>query len=306
MNRQLLFLLSLSLMSTAVAKADSAGVFTYQGGSFATIPNSALDTPLGISSSGAILLASNGNIGDPVLLDGGTVTSISVPGATTEAYSMSPNGTILGSYITNTRVYFTDLGGSFSTVNLPGSPRTTGNALINDNGQVILSNFSCCNLPDFIYNINTSSMTPVSFPGAAATSLIAINNKGQVLGVASGGAVGIVYFLYSGGSFTTLVFPSGCSPVGINDNDEIVGNCIKNGSFQGFLLSPGVFTYINYDGNSSFNNTLISDINDSGEIVGTFADVPEPITVSQLYIGLVVLAGLYLHRKRSSSSRSTS
>jgi len=237
MNRLLLVILCLSFISVSGAKADTTGVFTYQNGSFATIPNSTLDTPLGIDSAGELLLATNGNIGDPVLFSAGTFTSISVPGATTEAYSMSQNGTIFGSYVTNTRVDFTDFGGSFSIIDLPGLPRTTGNALINDQGQIILSNASCCNLPDFIYDIKAASMTPLSFPRATTTSLIAINNNGQVLGVASGGAVGVVYFIYSGGTFSPLSLPAGCSPDGINDSGEIVGNCFNGGSFRGFLYA---------------------------------------------------------------------
>ena len=301
MSRLLLVVLCLGLISTSRVKADTTGigVFTYQNGTFATIPNSALDTPLGIDNAGELLLATDGNIGNPVLFSAGTFTSISVPGATTEAYSMSQNGTIFGSYVTNTRIYFTDLNSSFINIDLPGLPRTTGNALINDKGQVIASNFSCCNLPDFIYDIKTAGIMPISFPGATATSLIAINNNGQVLGVASGGPAGVLYFIYSGGTFIPLSLPAGCSPDGINDGDEIVGTCFfKGGFFQGFLYKSGIITYIVYNGNSNLNDTLISDINDSGEIVGTFIDVPESSTLSQLGIGLLFVAGLILNLKR--------
>lgn len=297
MNRLFFVVLCLGFMCASRVKADTTGVFTYQNGSFATIPNSAFDTPLGIDSQGALLLATDGNIGNPVLFSADIFTSISVPGATTEAYSMSQNGTILGSYVTGTRIYFTDLNGSFSNIDLPGFPRTTGNALINDKGQIIVSNFSCCNLPDFIFDIQTAGITPISFPGAI-TSLIAINNNGQVLGLASGGAVGVAYFIYSAGAFTPLALPAGCTPVGINDSDEIVGNCLKDGVFQGFLYKSGFLKYIVYDGNSNFNNTLISDISDSGEIVGTFTDVPESSTLSQLGIGFLFVAGLTLKLKR--------
>jgi len=279
-------------------KADSAGVFTYQDGSFATIPDSTFATPLGIDSAGELLLATDGNIGGPVFFSAGTFTSISVPGATTQAYSMSQNGTIFGSYITSTRTFFTYLNGSFSNIDLPGLPRTTGNALINDQGQIIVSNFNCCNQPDFIYDVHTASVTPISFPGATSTSLIAINNNGQVLGVASGGSPGVVYFIYDTGAFTPLALPAGCTPDGINDSGAIVGNCLKDGLFQGFLYRSGVLTYIVYNGNSNLNNTFISDINDSGEIVGAFNDVPEASTLSQLGIGLLFLAGMTLRLKR--------
>jgi len=297
MNRLLVVALCLGFITASRVKADTTGVFTYQNGSFTTIPNSTFDTPLGIDSSGGLLLAIDGNIGNPVLFNAGTFTSISVPGATTEAYAMSQNGTIFGSYIAGfSRFFFTDLNGSFSNFDLPGLPRTTGNALINDKGRVLATNFSG-NL-DFIYDIQTAGIMPISFPGATATSLIAINNNGQVLGVAFGGAAGVVYFIYSGGSFTPLAFPAGCTPDSINDSDEIVGNCFKDGIFQGFLDKSGILTYIVYDGNSNLNDTLVSDINDSGEIVGTFSNVPESSTLSQLGIGLLFVAGLALHLKR--------
>jgi len=298
MNGRLLMVLYLSLICVSQVNADTTGVFTFQNGSFATIPNSTFDTPLGIDNAGELLLATNGNIFDPVLFSAGNFTSISVPGATTAAYSMSQNGTILGSYTANTLTYFTYLNGSINNIDLAGFPRTTGNALINDKGLVILSSFSCCNQPDFIYDINTAGVTPISFPGATATSLIAINNNGQVLGVASGGAAGDLYFIYSAGAFTPLAFPAGCTPVSISDNDEVIGNCFKGGVFEGFLYKSGIFTYLVYNGNANSNNTLVSDINDSGEIVGTFSDVPESSTLSHLVMGLLFFAAMTLHLKR--------
>src|SRR5260370_13603412 len=141
MSRLLLVVLCLGFITASWVKADTTGVFTYQNGSFATIPNSPNstfgDSPLGIDGEGELLFLVEGNIAKPVLFSGGTFTSISVPGATFEtlAYSMSQNGTIFGS-ISGTRIYFTDLNGSFSYFDLPGLPRTTGNALINDKCQI--------------------------------------------------------------------------------------------------------------------------------------------------------------------------
>lgn len=107
-----------------------------------------------------------------------------------------------------------------------------------------------------------------------------------------------MYFIYSAGAFTPLALPAGCTPDAINDSDEIVGNCLKGSVFQGFLDKSGILRYIVYNGNSNLNNTFISDINDSGEIVGSFTDVPESSTLSQLGIGLLFVAGLTLNLKR--------
>ena len=274
-------------------KADNVGIFTYQSGTFTTINNTELDTPIGIDGAGDLLLATDGNIGGPVLLSGGTFMPISVPGAPVGAfiagYALSQDGTIFGSYTWNTRNFFTDLDGTFTIISLPGSPRTTGNALINDEGQIIASSFYCCNQPDFVYDISTGVATPISFPGATDTSLIAINNNGQLLGVGSGGSAGTVYFVDTAGTFVPLTLPAGCAPDGINDSDEIVGNCFNGGVLQGFLDNSGTFTSIDYNGNSNVNDTLISDINDSGEIVGTYSDVPEPDTWALLLCGILAL-----------------
>jgi hypothetical protein len=59
---------------------------------------------------------------------------------------------------------------------------------------------------------------------------------------------------------------------------------------QGFLDQSGSFTYLNYNGNSSLNDTIVSDINESGEIVGLFFNVPESGTFTSLAAGLLFLA----------------
>lgn len=282
--------LGLSLIIGWQVRADSLGVFTYQDGSFTTIANSSSYTPLGIDAAGDLLLATDGNIGSPVLLSGGNFITVSVPGsALTEGLAISQNGTILGAYVTSTRAYFVDLNGSITPIGLSGLTRTTGNALINDQGQILSSNSACCNQPDFIYNYHTGSVTPVNFPGATDTSLIAINNNGQVLGSAATSS-GFVYFIDTAGTFSALNLPAGCSPDGINDSQEIVGNCFTEGLFRGFLDKSGVFTYITYNGNSNLNDTFISDINDSGEIVGTFQNVSESSTLSLVAAGFLFLA----------------
>ena len=107
-----------------------------------------------------------------------------------------------------------------------------------------------------------------------------------------------MYFIYDAGAFTPLALPAGCSPDGINDSEEIVGNCLSGGVFQGFLYKSGIITYITYENANPLNHTIIRDINDSGEIVGIFLDVPEASTLLQLGIGLLFLAGMTLRLKR--------
>jgi hypothetical protein len=92
----------------------------------------------------------------------------------------------------------------------------------------------------------------------------------------------------------------------MNSSDQIIGNCFHNGGaagfqFDGFLLSGGVFTPIDFT-NSDVNNTLLSRINDSGEIVGSYSDVPEPGTLTLLATGFLALLGTF-KRKLSAASQ---
>ena len=67
----------------------------------------------------------------------------------------------------------------------------------------------------------------------------------------------------------------------------------SNGNIgEGFIYSNGVMTFINFDLNGNTNDTELTGINDSGEVVGVFSDVPEPLASVQLLGGLVLLFGL--------------
>jgi hypothetical protein len=301
--RRLLFisaLLCLILGTSSHVKADSSGVFTYQNGSFITINNSASDTPIGIDNAGELLLAIGGYPGPISLLNGSTLVPISLGPGFTGGYGISGNGTILGSYTLGSRTYFTDLGGSITYVSSTASNLAffTG---INDQGQLIGDSVMFGQSP-IEYNLNTSTATTISFPGAITilpginipydtTHLISINNEGEILGEASGN----IYFIYDAGTFTTLALPAGYHPVDMNDNGQIVGNYINGqGIIEGFLDSSGTLSYINFNGNSDVNDTIIEGINDSGEIVGLYSDVPEPATI--LFLGLSLI-GLVVFKR---------
>jgi probable HAF family extracellular repeat protein len=80
-------------------------------------------------------------------------------------------------------------------------------------------------------------------------------------------------FLYSGGSYTTLDYPStfgnGTSAFGINDKGQIVGvdNTIS-ALGNGFLYSGGSFTTLHDP--SATGGTFAHGINDKGQIVGQY------------------------------------
>ena len=67
----------------------------------------------------------------------------------------------------------------------------------------------------------------------------------------------------------------------------------SNGNIgEGFIYSNGVMTFINFDLNGNTNDTELTGINDSGEVVGVFSNVPEPLAWVQLLGGLLLLFGL--------------
>lgn len=174
---------------------------------------------------------------------------------------------------------------------------------INDNGQIIGTSFF--GSPDFVYDLSSDTVTPINYPGATHTSLISINDNGDILGgYNSSGPTN--YFIYDAGLFTPLSFPAGCTADGINDTGQIIGNCFNSGVSEGVVDNAGTITYINYNGNSDQNDTLITGINDSGEIVGMYYDVPEPSALLQLATELVGLwLCIYFAKRRKLESPSS-
>jgi probable HAF family extracellular repeat protein len=95
----------------------------------------------------------------------------------------------------------------------------------------------------------------------------AINNRGDIVGVASGGRDG---FLRSHGAFSTIRVPDSIATRahGINDRGQIVGDFEDAPSHErGFLLWRGEFLTIEVPGSS---RTEAFAINNSGQVVGKF------------------------------------
>jgi hypothetical protein len=264
------------LFIPTLAKADSFGNFIFQNGQFSTINNvPSTDTPVGIDNAGDVLMAENNGT---IMVNGNSVTSLNIPGEITVLpLAISPDGTVLGRAITFTSIYFTQSNGTVTFY-----PTTPGflNGL-NDHGQFVGTSFD--GQMNFIYDSKTGAITNV----ANSAYLVTINDQGTVLGRSAGPARNS--FLYNAGVLTTLALPTGCVATGMNDNGTVVGDCL-NGS--GFLDQSGTFSYLDY---SALNNgdkfdTFLSGINDSGEIVGSFANVPEPGSLLLLSAGITALA----------------
>ena len=99
---------------------------------------------------------------------------------------------------------------------------------------------------------------------------------------------------------------------GVNDNGQFVGTTFDGQKNFIYDAKTGAVTNIS-DGNSSFlkaindngavleltrNGTFqLSGINDIGEVVGSFSDVPEPSSLVSLLVGIAALALAALQRR---------
>jgi probable HAF family extracellular repeat protein len=106
----------------------------------------------------------------------------------------------------------------------------------------------------------------INLPESGLTVAIGINERGDIVGNVVSGSGVYSGFLLSKGQFT--LFP-GISPEAINSRGDIVG--VGSGGSVGFLRSDGVFSTISVPNSAS---TRAHGINDRGQIVGDFDDVP--------------------------------
>jgi probable HAF family extracellular repeat protein len=122
--------------------------------------------------------------------------------------------------------------------------------------------------------------TILDFPGANLTEAIGVNDDGQVVGDYTD-ANGIFHgFFWDAGQFLTIdvPFPEArlTAASGINNVGQIVGfyfdnnvtELFPNGHAHGFLFDNGIFTRIDFPDAVA---TFPGDLNDEGQIVGTFA-----------------------------------
>ncbi len=285
----------------AVVFASSLCASTY---SFQTIndpADAALQTPtfnqlLGINDAGVIA----GYYGDGVIVNnhgftysGGTFTNENVSGADQTQVVAINNTLHSGTYDTagfwvnnasGANHGFTDIGGVMNpNINGPGSTMTQVLGL-NDNHQAVGFFTTGGVTQGFTYNTSTMTVTPLTVPASwLATSVTAagVNNSGTIAGFYStaGGTFG---FIDKGGVFSSPTDPLGTNPMffGLNNVGQIVGTDTTAGGYsEGFVynmitntwtpvLVPGSAT------NTAFGmmGTILNGINDSGDLVGFYAD----------------------------------
>jgi uncharacterized membrane protein len=175
-------------------------------------------------------------------------------------------------------------------IHVPGS-QVTGALKINDRRQVVglyvdgdaQPNPDGSVPPGAIHGFvwHDGDYTTVDVPGAAATTVLGINNRGQMVGsyiYPEGGYHG--FLRDNRGAVTTLPEAPGADPrlggtqpSSINDRGRIVGLAYDaQGGSRGFRLERGELTPIDAAPDAVFTRPL--DINNRGRIVGDYGTRP--------------------------------
>jgi probable HAF family extracellular repeat protein len=139
---------------------------------------------------------------------------------------------------------------------------------INNRGEVIgNSNYEVGNFYRHAFLYDSRGMRDLGAFGCPESIVTAINDSSQIVGNASGG-YGSCAFLYQNGTMTDISsnspYPS-FMPYAINSNGQIVGLAFENGC-QAICYSAGTWKDL---GNLGSSVSYATDINNSGQIVGT-------------------------------------
>jgi hypothetical protein len=241
------------------------------------------------------------------------------PGSSqTMVTGVNQNGDTVGIYVDNggNTHGFTKIGGTFTTVDQPGTVFNQGLGINNSDETVgyssaidpmgAIGQTAYSQLGGVFTNINL--LLPANDDSQAA----GINNAGNIVGFYMEG-MDSIGFLDVGGTISTID-PFGSvftQALGINDSGEIVGFYLDAMGFQhGFIDNGGVFTTFDPAGSMG---TTINGVNDVGQIVGFYTDAndnvigfvgtstPEPATLTLVGAGLV--AGLGILRRKKGSLR---
>ncbi len=142
---------------------------------------------------------------------------------------------------------------------------------INDHGQIVGTLTDAQgNSHGYVYH--DGCLCQVDFPDAVETSVLGINNLGQMVGYYTM-PTGTSGFICDRGTFGTLEHPAAGNYTvaqAINDRGEIVGVYQDNASKPGsFLLKAGHFLPLLVPGTAE---TSVEDLNNNGQIIGNFSD----------------------------------
>jgi hypothetical protein len=212
---------------------------------------------------------------------------------------------------------YTNIGGTFTTVDAPGTVFNQALGINITNTTVGYSSATDATgaTGQAAYSQSGGAFTYINglLPANQNSQAVGINNAGNVVGFYSPTATTSIGFLDLGGTISTVdPFASAFTQaLGINNAGEIVGFYVDGGGVQhGYTDIGGVFA--SFDPAGSINTT-INGVNDLGQIVGFYTDandnvigfvgtptaVPEPASVALLCVGLFAVA--VARRRRTSS-----
>ncbi len=234
------------------------------------------------------------------------VTGINSAGNTVGIY-MDAGGTTHG---------FTDIGGTFTTVDQPG---TVFNQGLGINSSNVTVGYSSATDPAGMVGQKAYSQAGGVFtsinallPANFNSQAVGINNAGNVVGFYMPTATTSIGFEDIGGTISTID-PFGSTftqALGINNLGEIVGFYTDaGGNVHGYTDIGGLFS--SFDAAGPMSMTTINGVNDLGQIVGFYTDLagnvdgfvgtptPEPTVLTLLGVGLAV-AGIGQRLRRRS------
>lgn len=186
----------------------------------------------------------------------------------------------------NNTAWVWNTNGTFNVFNVPGFT-VNGAFGMNDRGLVVGAAWpGFFDTPNgLIYNISNNTATSWNYPAAAQTTLYGINNRGDIVGEFKPNLTSatIPFVRWANGATQILQFAglSGVRVYDINDDRIIVGRykdaANKNRSFYATPRSPLpaelAFTFESVTATlPGATETLLSDIDNNGRIVGRFKD----------------------------------
>lgn len=277
----------MALLLCVMGFAVQAGL-QYKFSEAGSFPGAYYSAPLGVSLNHIVGYYLSTTANAAYVQTGSTFVDASPPGSFTSYLSgINKHGVAVGGYCSvgggcnpevGERGYMYDVAtGKITTIHFPMKGAATTAYGINDRGTIVggyCPGAVVC--PQGAFNpaadgfIETNGVfTTLNYPGAQATSAIAVNNAGTVAGYYLINNTGPHAFLYQNGAFTNIDYPGSnfTLALGVNNLGVVAGYFTSStGALHGFTYLNGTFTQI--DRPNSPHGTAVNGINDHNELVG--------------------------------------